>query len=119
MLSGVDISGPMGAARNIHPDSKVALAQRLKLLREVKHYNQTFAAKVIGESQATWGFWESANNLREPTARQLLEIEIKFGYPREWVQSGIGTRVLPFQEQALLEAAERLEAKKLRRKQKN
>jgi transcriptional regulator with XRE-family HTH domain len=77
----------------IHPDSKQAVAERLLLLRTTKGYTQAFAAKLIGVKQTTWAYWESTRNQRMPTRQQLLEIETKMGATREWVQSGIASRM--------------------------
>lgn len=96
-----------------HPDSKEALAERLILLRAAKGWTQVFAAKMIGESQATWGFWESPNNNRQPTGAQLRQIEIVTGAPREWIQSGIASRMPPILAEKLAGASELLGLGKL------
>jgi transcriptional regulator with XRE-family HTH domain len=108
MLSSVDFNTAM-VRGPIHPDSKQALAERLYLLRTAKGWTQAFAAKIIGEQQATWGFWESPNNIRKPTAAQLVKIEIATGAPREWIQSGIASRMSQSLTEALADASERLD----------
>ena len=84
----------------------------------VKGWTQAFAAKMVGESQATWGYWESPNNNRQPTSQQLRQIEIATGFPREWVQSGIASRMLPSLTEKLADAMGRLERGELPRKRK-
>jgi len=118
MLGSVEFT-PAMVRGSIHPDSKDALAERLYLLRAAKGWTQAFAARQIGESQATWAYWESANNPRCPTSRQLVTIEIATGAPREWIQSGIGSRMPPILAEKLADAVERLKRGQGPRKRKN
>ena len=111
MLRSVELFTPMVRGGN-HPESKEALAERLFLLRSALGYTQAFAAKLIGVKTPMWGYWESANNSREPSARQLIQIEIRMGAPREWVQSGIAARMPPILADKLADAVNRLEGGK-------
>src|SRR5690242_9072509 len=93
----------------IHPESKEALAERLVLIRTVKGWTQAVAAHRIGEKQATWGYWESFYSPRKPTRDQLRTIEIITGFPREWIESGIGARITSRLEESLTEAMAKIQ----------
>ncbi len=119
MLSSVLFTSVMSPRGVAHPDSKEALAERVKLIREVKGWTQAFAARMVGESQVTWAYWESANNQRVPTSRQLIQLEIVTGFPREWIQSGIAERMSPRLLESLSGALARQGGGKAPRKRKN
>jgi transcriptional regulator with XRE-family HTH domain len=108
MFRSVEIL-PAMARGGSHPESKEALAERLFLLRNALGYTQAFAAKLIGVKREMWTFWETPTNTREPSSRQLVDIEIRTGAPREWVQSGIAVRMPPILAQKLADALDRLE----------
>ena len=117
MFSCVDFA-PAMVRGNIHPDSKAAVAERLLVIRMVKGWTQETAAKRIGESQATWGWWEVPDNVRRPTGDQLRAIELATSFPREWVQSGISARVPPKLEEKIADAIERIRRGERPRKRK-
>lgn len=108
MLCFVEAFAPLPGHKSPHPESKAAVAERLYVLRKSRGYVQSFAAKAVGVKQSYWGAWESPTNPRQPTRKQLIEIEKVFGTPREWIESGIASRMPQDLLRELTETRDRL-----------
>jgi len=91
-------------------ESKDAVAARIRLIRRALGYPQAKVCKIIGVAIPTWSNWEAPHVRRMPTAKQFAALEYAFGFPREWIQSGIATRMPRKLSQKLQDALDELEA---------